>query len=231
MDEALAFTGETGPYVQNGVVRARNIFAKLEAEGHDVRRAAGARARRWTWTRLLRGEEGDEVWSLLMLMARSEEVVEQAVRAEEVALLAKHAFAVAQAFHSYYQKPRYSVLHAESEDLRAFRAMVVDAFVRQMDALTALLGIPRAGADVSRPAASASRIGYRPARTARCSPCATTTCGRSRRPGGLPLVLAPGPPGGRRRAARTRGRPAPDRRGRRRTPTSTARSPIRPSAG
>ena len=36
MDEALAFTGETGPYVQNGVVRARNIFAKLEDEGHDV---------------------------------------------------------------------------------------------------------------------------------------------------------------------------------------------------
>jgi arginyl-tRNA synthetase len=31
MEEALAFTGETGPYVQNGVVRARSIFAKLEA--------------------------------------------------------------------------------------------------------------------------------------------------------------------------------------------------------
>jgi arginyl-tRNA synthetase len=75
-------------------------------------------------------------------MARSEEVVEQAVQAEEVAVLAKHAFAVAQAFHSYYQKPRYSVLHAESEDLRAFRAMVVDAFVRQMTVLTDLLGIP-----------------------------------------------------------------------------------------
>jgi arginyl-tRNA synthetase len=91
---------------------------------------------------LLSGEEGDEVWSLLMLMARSEEVVEQTVRSEEAALLARHAFAVAQAFHSYYQKPRYSVLYAASEDLRAFRVMVVDAFVRQMDALTSLLGIP-----------------------------------------------------------------------------------------
>jgi arginyl-tRNA synthetase len=122
MDEALAFVGETGPYIQNAVVRARNIFAKLEAEGH--------------------GEEGDEVWSLLALMARSEEIADQAVRAEEVALLAKHTFAVAQAFHSYYQKPKYSLLYAESEDLRAFRTLVVDSFLRQMAVLLGLLGIP-----------------------------------------------------------------------------------------
>ena len=59
-----------------------------------------------------------------------------------MSLLARHVFAIAQAFHSYYQKPRYTVLRAESEDDRAFRVLVVDAFVRQMVALTALLGIP-----------------------------------------------------------------------------------------
>jgi arginyl-tRNA synthetase len=141
MEEALAFTGETGPYIQNGVVRARNIFAKLEADGH-ARAALVDRALGLDLGALLAGEEGDEVWSLLVLMARSEEIVEQAVHAEEVAVLAKHAFAVAQAFHSYYQKPKYSVLHAESADLRAFRTLVVDAFVRQMAVLTDLLGIP-----------------------------------------------------------------------------------------
>ena len=36
MEEALAFVGETGPYIQNAVVRARNILAKLKAEGHAV---------------------------------------------------------------------------------------------------------------------------------------------------------------------------------------------------
>ncbi|HEV7499578.1 MAG TPA: DALR anticodon-binding domain-containing protein, partial [Vicinamibacteria bacterium] len=141
MEEALAFTGETGPYIQNGVVRARNILAKLEEGGHAVP-ALVARARLLDLAALLTGEEGDEVWSLLLLMARSEEVAEQTVRAEEVSLMAKHTFAVAQAFHSYYQKPRYSVLHAEDEDLRAFRALVVDAFVRHMAVLTALVGIP-----------------------------------------------------------------------------------------
>jgi len=141
MEEALAFTGETGPYIQNGVVRARNIRAKLEDEGHRVAELV-ARARTLDLGAWLAGEEGDEVWSLFLLMARSDEVAEQAVRAEEVALLAKHAFAVAQAFHSYYQKPRYSVLHAETEELRALRTLVVDAFVRHMEVLTRVLGIP-----------------------------------------------------------------------------------------
>jgi len=141
MEEALAFTGETGPYVQNGVVRARNIFAKLEAEGHRPEELA-ARGAQLDLGAMLEGAEGDEAWSLLVLMARSDEVAEQAVKAEEVSLLAKHAFAVAQAFHGYYQNPRYSVLHAENEDRRAFRAMLVDAFLRQMEVLTALLGIP-----------------------------------------------------------------------------------------
>jgi arginyl-tRNA synthetase len=56
--------------------------------------------------------------------------------------VAKHAFGVAQAFHSYYQKPQHSVLHAETDDLRACRALVVDSFVRQMQVLLDLLGIP-----------------------------------------------------------------------------------------
>jgi arginyl-tRNA synthetase len=141
MEEALAFAGETGPYIQNAVVRARNILAKLAAEGHDV---AGllARARAADQGGFLSGEEGDEAWSLLLLMAKSDEVAEQAVRSQEVALLAKHAFAVAQAFHSYYQKPAYSVLYAATDELRAARTLVVDAFVRQMEVLAGLLGIP-----------------------------------------------------------------------------------------
>ena len=88
------------------------------------------------------GEEGDEVWQLLLLMARSEEAADQAVRSQEMAALAKHAFAVAQAFHAYYQKPAYSVVYADSDDRRAFRTLVVDCFLKQMQTLTELLGIP-----------------------------------------------------------------------------------------
>ena len=34
------------------------------------------------------------------------------------------------------------MLYAENDDLRAFRTLVVDAFVRQMEVLLRLLGIP-----------------------------------------------------------------------------------------
>jgi arginyl-tRNA synthetase len=141
MEEALAFTGETGPYLQNAVVRARNILGRLAAEGHPPE-ALAARARALDLAAFLSGEEGDLVWSLLLLMGRSEEVVEQAIRSEDVSLVAKHVFAVAQAFHSYYQKPAHSVLHAESDELQACRALVVQAFARQMEVLLDLLGIP-----------------------------------------------------------------------------------------
>lgn len=141
MEEALAFTGETGPYLQNAVVRARGIFGKLEAEGHRLQELL-AEACSGDLRSFLCGEEGDLVWALLLLMARSDEVAEQAIRAQDVALMAKHAFAVAQAFHGYYQQPRYSVLYAETAELRALRTLVVWSFVRQMEVLLDLLGIP-----------------------------------------------------------------------------------------
>jgi len=141
MEEALAFTGETGPYIQNGVVRARSIFMKLEAQGLAVRELV-ERGLETDLDAGLCGKEGDEIWSLLLLMARSDELAEQVVRAEEVSLLARHTFGVAQAFHSYYQKPQHSVLHANSNEARALRTLVVDLFLRQMAILTDLLGIP-----------------------------------------------------------------------------------------
>ncbi len=141
LEEALAFTGETGPYLQNAVVRARSIFAKLAAEGHDPRELL-ARADAAALGAFLQGEEGDLAWGLLLTMARSEEVVEQAIATEDVALVAKHAFFVAQAFHSYIQKPQHSLLYADTPELRACRTLVVDCFVRQMQVLLDLLGIP-----------------------------------------------------------------------------------------
>jgi len=141
MDEALAFVGETGPYIQNGLVRARNILTKLEAAGHDVA-ALLKRAHAAPLGPMLATPEGEEVWSLFVAMARSDEIAEQVALSGDVAPIAKHAFGLAQSFHSYYQNPRHTVLRAESDDLRAFRTLVVDSFVAQMSRLCDVLGIP-----------------------------------------------------------------------------------------
>ena len=47
IDEALSFEGESGPYLQYAVVRANNIFAKLqERDGVDESGGACERSRR-----------------------------------------------------------------------------------------------------------------------------------------------------------------------------------------
>ena len=144
MDEALAFTGETGPYVQNGVVRARNIFAKLEAEGHAVE-ALLERARQLDLDSLLSGEEGD---GLVAPDADGlQRGVQQTVKSGGGAP-AKHAFAVAQAFPRT-TRSRGTLSSTPRATTCAPSRPGGGLFVRHMEVLTGLLD-PRAGADVRR---------------------------------------------------------------------------------
>ncbi len=142
MEEALAFTGETGPYIQNSVVRARSILAKVASEGHDVTSLLKRALDPDLLASWLATEEGSAAWSLFLAMARTDEAIETAVRTEEPGGMTRHAFQIAQAFHGYYQNPAHSVVRAETEDLRAVRVLVVDLFVRHTTDIAGLLGIP-----------------------------------------------------------------------------------------
>jgi len=142
MEEALAFTGETGPYIQNSVVRARSILARVAGEGHDVRALLTRALDPTLLSTWLTTAEGASAWSLFLAMARTDEAIETAVRTEEPSVMTRQAFQIAQAFHGYYQNPAHSVLRAESEDLRAVRVLVVDLFIRHTTAIARLLGIP-----------------------------------------------------------------------------------------
>jgi arginyl-tRNA synthetase len=138
IDEALSFEGESGPYLQYAVVRANNIFAKLrERLGLDddsVR--AGVATLSAT---ALEGEDGDELWGLVLEAARLDEIVEQVVRSLEFSVLAKHAFSLAQAFNAFYH--RAPILNEEREDVRLWRAAGV-AYVRlQLTRALDLMGI------------------------------------------------------------------------------------------
>ena len=142
MEEALAFTGETGPYIQNSVVRARSILTKVASEGHDVDALRTRALDPTLLTSWLDTEEGASAWSLFLALARTDEAIETAVRTEEPSVMTRHAFQVAQAFHGYYQNPAHTVVRAETEDLRAVRVLVVDLFVRHTLHIALLLGIP-----------------------------------------------------------------------------------------
>ncbi len=103
--EALAFEGETGPYLQYSTVRARNIFRKF-AESHpgfDVRsldqEVSPAQLRA-----AFEGEDGLALWQLTALAAQLELVADQAITHAEPAVVAKFAFRLAQSFNNFYHR-------------------------------------------------------------------------------------------------------------------------------
>ncbi len=134
-DEALAFEGDTGPYLQYSAVRARKIFDKLEqrrGEGRLADEEVGA---------LADARLADDVWELVLQCARRREVVAQAIANLEFSLLAQHVHDLAQHFHSlYHSNP---VVPEEDENLRRLRRAVFTLFDREMGVLLEeLLGIP-----------------------------------------------------------------------------------------
>ncbi|HET9468123.1 MAG TPA: arginine--tRNA ligase [Vicinamibacterales bacterium] len=139
IDEALAFEGESGPYLQYAVVRAQNIFAKLrERDGLDetaVFAKLGGLA-----PREIAGEGGShDLWALILEASRLDEIVEQVVRTLEFSVLAKYAFGLAQMFNGFYH--RYPILNEEQADARLWRAAGV-AYVRaQLTRALDLMGI------------------------------------------------------------------------------------------
>ncbi len=139
IDEALAFEGESGPYLQYAVVRAQNIFAKLrERDGLDE---AGVFAKLGGLAPAeLAGEGGShDLWALILEASRLDEIVEQVVRTLEFSVLAKYAFGLAQMFNGFYH--RYPILNEEQADARLWRAAGV-AYVRvQLTRALDLMGI------------------------------------------------------------------------------------------
>jgi hypothetical protein len=134
-DEALAFEGDTGPYLQYSAVRAGKIFSKLaERRGEGPFSADELAA--------LEGVEiPDDLWSLVFECARRREVVAQAVAGLEFSLLAQHVHGLAQLFHRlYHSNP---VVPEEDATVRALRRAVFTVFVGEMRVLLEeLLGIP-----------------------------------------------------------------------------------------
>ena len=123
LDEALSFEGESGPYIQYAVVRANNIFQKVQQRDKLDEPALLASLRDVSAAELT-GENGShELWSLVLDASRLDEIVEQVVKTLEFSVLAKYAFSLAQAFNAFYH--RSQILNEERDDVRRWRAGAV----------------------------------------------------------------------------------------------------------
>jgi len=141
--EALSFEGETGPYCQYAAVRANSIFRKLAEQevstgsGSDRVRSGALidQSYKEEIAKVLTGEAGDEIWSLLMLAARLEDANSQAAISAEPAFVAKYTFNLARAFNLFYHRHR---IIAEEDPIKRGVLIAVADYTRQQ--LTSALG-------------------------------------------------------------------------------------------
>ena len=138
--EALNFDGETGPYLQYSVVRARNIFRKLvESEPTYPLDALTARVTPEAARRFLAAGAGDDLWALAYGVAELDRMAAMAVGAREPALVAKWTFGLAQQFNLFYHK--HHILSEADADRKAFLLLLTDLVQRQLTRALDLLGI------------------------------------------------------------------------------------------
>ena len=125
-NDALSFEGETGPYIQYAVVRARNIFRKAVTMPEEVLREFAA----IDPAPYLAGEENEDIWALWLRAARRTLVLEQCISTSEPAYLAKHAFQLAQEFNNFYH--RHHILTEEDPARKTFLLATAAAALREL---------------------------------------------------------------------------------------------------
>jgi len=122
--DALAFDGETGPYVQYAAVRAANIFRKAGVEASEALAALPG----LDLAAMLEGEEGTSVWEVWLTASRLSMLLEQAIAAAEPAMLTRYAFALAQQFNNFYH--RHHIL-TETDEARKTLLLATAAVARR----------------------------------------------------------------------------------------------------
>jgi arginyl-tRNA synthetase len=138
--EALAFEGETGPYLQYTIVRARNIFRKYTDDHQGFEPASLAeKVPASELARHFEGEDGTAFWELAVLTAQLEMVADQAIASTEPAVVAKYAFRLAQAFNNFYH--RFHILREADVGRQTFLLCLVQMVERTLTQTLDLMGI------------------------------------------------------------------------------------------
>jgi arginyl-tRNA synthetase len=131
--DALSFEGETGPYIQYAVVRARNIFRKAETTP-DAVLAEFAKL-----TEIDAYLQDEDIWSLWLRAARRTLVLDQCISTSEPAYLAKHAFQLAQEFNNFYHK--HHILSEEDPARKTLLLATAAVALRELTLALSWLGI------------------------------------------------------------------------------------------
>lgn len=133
-DEALSFEGESGPYLQYSLVRAKNIRRRLVEAG------LAAEVTPETAAALPAEAYADDLWDLALATAQVEEAIERGALGLELSIVARQALDLAQKFNQAYHK--HPILHEQDETLRTARLAAVQVYQKGLETLAGVLGVP-----------------------------------------------------------------------------------------
>lgn len=138
--EALAFEGETGPYLQYTVVRARNIFRKFQETHPEFKpRDLDEQLSMSQVKTFFSGADADAFWELVVLAGQLEMIADQAIASQEPAVVAKYAFRLAQAFNNFYH--HHHILSEADQPRQWFLLYLVHLVNETLTKTIELLGI------------------------------------------------------------------------------------------
>ena len=146
--DALSFEGETGPYCQYAIVRARGIWRKgaersigeMDSDASMKETAAILLSQGKEFGhRFLDGTSNNDLWELLLSVGSLDLAIDAAIGAREPAFVAKYAFQLAQAFNNFYHK--HHILTEADGQKRAFLFRLSELVEARLVETLALLGI------------------------------------------------------------------------------------------
>lgn len=133
--EALAFVGETGPYVQYSALRARRILRK-----HWLDNGALPDFRILLTPHIMNGQLAqEECWQLLLAASKADSAIERAVASGEPAHVARYAFQLAQTYSAFYEA--FPVLSESDAAKKTFLLWITHYFCGQLEKTLGVLGI------------------------------------------------------------------------------------------
>jgi len=123
-NESVDFQGHTGPFIQYTHARIRSVLSRAEAV-NDINPGVSS----------LVPEERD----LALLLSQFPEIIEQAAKGHNPAVIANYIYEIAKAFNKFYHER--SILQAEDELTKEFRLQLSFASAKVIKKGMALLGI------------------------------------------------------------------------------------------
>ena len=131
--DALSFEGETGPYVQYAIVRARNIFRKAGTTPEKVL----AELANLDVASLL--NDADDIWGIWLRASKRSLTLDQCISTSEPAYVARHVFQLAQEFNNFYH--RHHILTEEDPTRKTLLLATAAIVLRELVLVLSWLGI------------------------------------------------------------------------------------------